>query len=235
MLDRRLTAICFDAGNTLLYAHPSPPEIYAEAMSNLGRPVEPDEVGPAFADAWAEMQQRTPPGQDRYSSLAGGERAWWGSFLRQVLERLEHDAPWQHLLDDLYAAFSRADVWRLFPEVKRTLQVARDRGLRLAVVSNWDHRLPEILAQLELDDFFEVVTVSALEGIEKPAPEIFTRTLDRLSVPASTTLHVGDSPREDYQGAEEAGLAALLIDRRRLFVDQDFRRIEALDELLDLF
>lgn len=234
VLERSVSAVSFDAGNTLLYVHPSPPEIYAAALSRHGRTVRPDDVGPAFAHAWAEMQRRTPPGQDRYSSLPGGEREWWGSLLREVLDRLEHDAPWQHLLDDLLAAFAHADVWRVFPEVWETLDTMRGRGLRLAVVSNWDRRLPEVLAQLDLSRFFEVITVSAQEGTEKPSPEIFERTLRRLGVPAREALHVGDSPREDYQGAEGAGLVAVLIDRERLFVDQPYRRITALDELLKL-
>lgn len=230
----RPAAVTFDAGNTLLYCDPSPSEIYAAKLSRLGRPVNAEEVGPVFRQAWAEMQRRTSPGQDRYSSEPGGERAWWGEFVKEVLGRLDHDAPWKPLLEDLYAAFSDDGVWRVFPETAATLRELRTRGLALAIISNWDRRLPEILRSLGLIDRFEVVTVSAIEGVEKPSPEIFQRTSSRLGVDPSSTLHVGDAPLEDYAGARNAGFAAVLIDRHGLFVDQPYRRISSLGEILEI-
>ena len=219
-----ISAVAFDAGGTLIYCDPSPAEIYATHLSRHGRSVRAEDVGPVFREAWAEMQRQTAPGLDRYSSVPGGERAWWGGFVQDVLVRLDHDAPWEPLLDDLYAAFSDEGVWKVFPETAETLRDLEARGVSLAVISNWDRRLPEILRALDLIDAFDVVTVSAIEGVEKPAPEIFERTLDRLGVAPASTIHVGDSPLEDYRGAEDAGLTALLIDRHKLFADDGYRR-----------
>ena len=115
MPDPTISTVTFDAGNTLLYCDPSPAEIYAEALGRHGRRVSAAEVEPVFAASWATLQEQTPPGIDRYSSEPGGERAWWGAFLRDVLERLDHEAEWEPLLDDLYDAFARPDVWQVFP------------------------------------------------------------------------------------------------------------------------
>ncbi len=226
-------AVAFDAGGTLIYCDPSPAEIYATHLSRLGRPVNAEDVGPVFRQAWAEMQRRTAPGLDRYNSVPGGERAWWGEFVRDVLARLDHDAPADELLDDLFTAFSDARVWKVFPETAETLSALSARGIALAVISNWDRRLPDILRTLEIVSAFDVVTVSAIEGVEKPAPEIFERTLDRLGVAPASTIHVGDSPLEDYRGAEDAGLKALLIDRRELFAGDGYQCIASLAEVLD--
>ena len=234
MIHNGYAAVTFDIGGTLLYSDPSPAEIYATHLSRYGRAVHADDVGPVFAEAWSEMQRRSAPGEDRYNSLTGGERAWWGAFVREVLDRLDHDAPWEALLDDLYAAFSEARVWRTFPGANKTLVELAGRGIRLAVVSNWDRRLPRILRDLDLVDHFEVVTVSAIAGVAKPSPEIFERTLDQLRVRADEALHVGDSPLEDYAGAQGAGLDAALIDRHGLFAGQPYRRIESLTEVLGL-
>lgn len=228
-------AVSFDIGGTLLYSDPSPAEIYATHLSRFGRAVRPEDVGPVFAEAWAEMQHRTAPGNDRYSSVTGGERAWWGEFVREVLIRLDHDAPWEALLDNLYRAFSEDSVWRTYPSAIETLDGLAARGVKLAVISNWDHRLPGILDALDLTDRFEVVTVSSIVGVEKPAPEIFERTLARLGVEAERTLHVGDSPLEDYSGAENAGMGAALIDRHGLFKGQPYLRLTSLAEVLELF
>lgn len=226
--------VTFDVGGTLLRSDPTPAEIYAIHLSRLGRTVEAEDVGPVFRDAWAEMQSRLTAGEDRYNSVPGGERAWWGEFIREVLARLDHDAPWETLLDDLYAAFSADAVWKVFPTARTTLRVLADRGARLAVISNWDRRLPGILQGLDLIDAFETVTVSAIEAVEKPAPEIFQLTLDRLGVAPEEALHIGDSPQEDYIGAQHAGLDALLIDRHDLFVEEPYHRITSLKEILDL-
>lgn len=228
------TAVTFDAGNTLLYCDPSPAEIYARELSRRGRPLSAEEVGPVFAGAWSEMQKRTDAGKDRYSSVAGGERAWWGEFIREVLDRLDHDAPWEPLLDDLYAAFSDPELWKTFPETHATLSNLADREVPLAVISNWDRRLPDILTSLGIVDFFAEVVVSAVEGIEKPSPEIFHRALTRLGLEAAEVVHVGDSPLEDYSGAETAGLSAVLIDRHDNFSHDGYRRISSLDGVLDL-
>ena len=227
-------AVTFDAGGTLIYCDPSPGEIYAHHLSRHGRPVLAEDVGPVFREAWAELQRRTVPGQDRYNSVPGGELGWWGEFVREVLRRLDHDASWEPLLQDLYAAFCDASVWKVFPETKSTLEELAARGARLAVISNWDHRLPNILQSLGLADTFETVTVSSIEGVEKPSAEIFSRTLERMDVAAGEAIHVGDSPLEDYSGAEMAGLGAALIDRHDLFVDEAYRRISSLDQILGL-
>ncbi len=224
-MEPRPLAVTFDAGNTLLAADPPPEALYAATLSRHGAPVTPDEVRPVFARVWARLQSETPPGRDRYTSVAGGERAWWANFVGEVLGELGHDAPRDTVLDELYAAFSRPEVWRVFPEVLPTVNRLREAGLRLAVVSNWDTRLPAILEGLGLAPLFDVITVSALEGVEKPAPEIFLRTVERLGVPPDRVLHVGDSPREDYAGAEAAGLAALLVDRPGLFGGDGFRSV----------
>ena len=234
MTTNHLIAITFDAGGTMIYCDPSPGEIYAHHLSRLGRPVQAEEVGPVFRDAWAAMQRQSVPGQDRYSSVAGGELAWWGAFVREVLRRLDHDAPWEPLLDDLYAAFCEASVWKVFPETMSTLEALAGREIRLAVISNWDRRLPGILRSLEIFEIFETVTVSSIEGVEKPSSEIFHRTLERMGLSAGETIHVGDSPLEDYTGAETAGLGAALIDRHDLFADEPYRRISSLEEILDM-
>ncbi len=229
-----ITTVTFDAGNTLLYCDPSPVEIYADVLSRHGRRVSAEEVEPVFAGAWSYLQEKTPAGIDRYSSRPGGEKQWWGAFLREVLNRLEHDAAWEPLLEELYAAFSNPEVWKVYPETLAALEGVRGRGLRMAVISNWDRRLPEILDGLGLTDWFQTIVVSAIVGIEKPAPGIFEDALRRLGVQPGQALHVGDSPLEDYDGSKAVGMEPVLIDRPGNFTGNGYRRIGRLDEVLNL-
>jgi len=228
-----ISTVTFDAGNTLLFCDPSPAEIYAVALSRHGRRVTAGEVEPVFAAAWSDFQERTPTGIDRYNSRPGGEKQWWGAFLREVLSRLEHEADWQPLLEELYAAFSNPQVWKVFPETLATLEGVHRRGLQMAVISNWDRRLPEILDGLGLTGWFQTIVVSAIVGIEKPAPGIFMRALERLDVRPEETLHVGDSPLEDYEGSTAVGMTPVLVDRPGSFAGNGYRRVGSLDEVFN--
>jgi len=110
-------------------------------------------------------------------------------------------------------AFSDPDSWRVADDVRPALETLRRDGVRLAVVSNWDSRLPRLLATLGLDGYFETLGVSALEGCEKPDPALFRAVLRRLGADPAQALHVGDVPELDLAGARAAGVDALLIDR----------------------
>ena len=219
-----LRAVLLDVGGTLIDSDPSPPEVYARVLSRWGPEVAASEVAPAFRATWAELGELHPPGLDRYHLLKGGERAWWGEFVRRVVDRLQHPAPWHEVLEELFTAFADPVLWRVYPEVVEVLEELRRRGLQLAAVSNWDSRWPGVLNGLGLDRHFEVVLVSALEGVEKPSPVIFHRAVERLALTPAECLHVGDSPLDDYRGAESAGIGALLLDRHGLFSD-GYRRI----------
>ncbi len=219
----KLKAVLVDVGGTLIEAVPSPPEVYAETLSRYGPAVSPAEVAPVFTEVWQEMTQEHPLGLDRYHLWKGGERAWWGAFLRRVLERLHHPAPWQEVLDELFATFARPERWRVYPEAFSVLKQLKDKGVKVGAVSNWDSRLPQLLHGLGLAPLLDVVVVSALEGVEKPNPEIFSRALQRLGVSAAEATHWGDSPLDDYRGAQACGIFPVLIDRHGLFFDSYVR------------
>jgi putative hydrolase of the HAD superfamily len=103
--------------------------------------------------------------------------------------------------------------FRPFPEVAGTLTAWRDAGLGLAIVSNWDVSLHEVLAGGSLAGLIDVVVTSAEAGAVKPDPRLFEVALERLGVPAALALHVGDSYDEDVLGARAAGVEGVLLAR----------------------
>ena len=84
---------------------------------------------------------------------------------------------------------------------REAIERLRARGLALAVVSNWDISLHERLDQLGIP-----IVTSADAGARKPDPAVFRLALERLGVPASRTLHVGDTDH-DREAAAAAGIA----------------------------
>ncbi len=131
---------------------------------------------------------------------------------------------------DLTGALLDSLRFHAFPEVPGTLAVLRERGVTLVVVSNWDVSLHERLAETGLAPLLDGAVASAEIGAAKPDPRAFERGLELAGAAAEEAWHVGDSPREDVEGARAAGIAPVLVSR-----DGTGAGIRGLDELLVLF
>ncbi len=81
------------------------------------------------------------------------------------------------------------------------------------VVSNWDCSLSSVLGEAGLLELVDGVVSSAEAGAAKPDPAPFRRGLELVGARPAEALHVGDSQREDGEGARAAGMDAVLIAR----------------------
>jgi putative hydrolase of the HAD superfamily len=111
------------------------------------------------------------------------------------------------LTPDAYVGALDAE-YGVLPGVREALARLRGLGLELAVVGNWDRRLPEHLERLGLAPFFRAIVTSAEAGAAKPDPRPFMVALEGLGVRPERALHVGDGPA-DEEGARAAGLRFL--------------------------
>ena len=109
--------------------------------------------------------------------------------------------------------------FELYPDVLTVLNALKQRGIRLAVVSNWPRGLESFCHEMNMDHFFDVIIASADIGIEKPDPRIFGEALRLLHASPESVVHVGDTMDEDIAGALSAGLQAVLLDRQDLQVN----------------
>ena len=205
-------AILLDAAGTLIDVAAPIGKTYSDLAREFGGDLDPDALTAGFRTAFAGAPPMAFPGRHG-ADLDRAERAWW----RAVVERVTREAggvpEFEAYFDQLYMHYAAARAWRVFPEVPGVLATLRDRGLGLAVVSNFDSRLPPLLDALNLAPFFDVVVCSGAAGAAKPERAIFTHALAALGVEAHETLHVGDSVEADYEGARAAGIEALLVDR----------------------
>ena len=123
------------------------------------------------------------------------------------------EPPSKTFFPKLYERFAQARAWRVFDDVAPTLAALRERGLKLGVISNWDDRLRPLLESLRFTDWFDSIVVSCEVGASKPAVAVFETAVQQLGVPADAILHVGDSFEMDVEGARNAGLNAVQIER----------------------
>jgi putative hydrolase of the HAD superfamily len=208
----RVRAVFFDAGATLLYPDPPVEEVYARVFSGDGARFTAGDLRDALAATWAAVQAEEKDGGDRYGGVRG-EAEFWRAFLTRVRGLLDGGVVSPAAFERLAAHFRSREAWRVYPDVLPILEHLKAADVGLAVVSNWDSFLPRLLEGHGLSPFLQTVSVSAIEGTGKPEAEIFRRTCARLGVSPEEVLHVGDSPRDDYEGARGAGLRAVLLDR----------------------
>lgn len=197
-----IRAVTFDVGGTLIAPFPSVGHIYADvaAAHGVGGLVAA-ELDRRFSQAWKSHRPES------YS------KSEWSRLVDMTFEGLTPEPPSGTFFDELYARFTQADCWRMFDDVMPTLIALRTRGLKLALVSNWDERLRPLLADLELAPCFDACVISCEVRSAKPDGMIFAAAAEALDLKAREILHVGDSDREDAGGALMAGLQSLLIDR----------------------
>lgn len=224
-----IRAVLFDAGATLVHPNPPVEEIYARELAADGCAPAPEALARALTQAWEEVRAERAP--DRYGGVRG-EAAFWRAFLGRVRGSLDGGVVSEAAFERLARHFRDPVSWAVYPDVIGTLEALAERGLSLAVVSNWDSHLPRLLDALGLASRFQTLAVSSIEETGKPDPEIFHRACARLHVAPGEALHVGDSLAEDYEGARAAGLAALLLDRHGRHQNVA-DRIESLEEILE--
>ena len=111
------------------------------------------------------------------------------------------------------------------------LRQLKAQGLELGIISNFDSRLFPVLRGLGIEQFFDTITISSLSQAAKPAPKIFHLALEKHAVDPEDAVHVGDSLKEDVEGAAKAGLTSVLIDRSEAEVAPGIHRIRTLEQL----
>jgi putative hydrolase of the HAD superfamily len=106
-----------------------------------------------------------------------------------------------------------SNAWRRIGlGVRESLERLRVAGFKLAVVSNSEGTIEQMLVEIGLRPLLDAVVDSSVVGVTKPDPRIFQIALDRLGLAPGDALMVGDSPSADVDGASAAGIRAALID-----------------------
>ncbi len=129
---------------------------------------------------------------------------------RAALGRISAAADYgEHVVDEAMAVFAlvRNDV-DIFPEVRPALEALRNDYVLIAVTNgNAD------LQAIGIDDLFHDIVTATMAGAAKPAQQIFDCAVRAGGAATHQTLHVGDHPEIDVDGARAAGLCAVWVNR----------------------
>jgi FMN phosphatase YigB (HAD superfamily) len=131
------------------------------------------------------------------------------------------------LVDSLYAVESEPRNNPFADDVVDTVVSLRESGVRIAVVSDIHIDLRPAFEAAGLGGLVDVFTLSFEQGVQKPDPRMFTRTLDALAVRPAEALMVGDRSRPDG-AAVESGIPTLLLPPLRSVDDRRLHHVMAL-------
>jgi len=210
----RVRAAPREAAGTLIRPREPVGETYARVARAHGVDLPGWRLDEAFRRVLAGAPPMVFPGEAP-EAMRRKERAWWREVVRRTFKAADQTArpdDFEALFDALFARFATADAWTAAPGAAHALAKLRAEGRRLAVASNFDHRLEGILQDLDLLAFFELVWTPAEAGAAKPDPAFFRGALARLGAAAAHAAHVGDDAEQDAAAARRAGLRTVVVD-----------------------
>jgi putative hydrolase of the HAD superfamily len=217
-----IEAIFFDVGNTLLF-----PNRERMLQSLHSRQVFPSEK--MLQKIERETKQEFDALVESHSAVDLG--FWWMFYTRLLRELGISD---QTTCRDLVAQTQISSNWcEIRPGTREALLRLRER-YRLAVISNADGKIAQVLMHCGIADCFETITDSGIVGKEKPHPAIFQAALTTLGLRAEQCLYTGDVYCVDYLGARAAGMDCVLFDVSGAYTEKGLPRVRSLEELEDL-
>ena len=220
-MNPKVKVIFFDVGNTLLF--PNRERIHAPLAE---RGFVPD--GEHLRDLECRTKNRF---DDMMAENGNIDHSFWRMFYSQLLSEIgvkdEDDA----IRDQLVASIQKSGNWdQIRPGTADQLHEISER-YRVAVISNADGKIEDVLHRCGIAHCFRSITDSGLVGYEKPRPEIFRKAMLSMNATPEESLYVGDVYSVDYLGATGAGMQAMLMDVPGAYRDKGVPRVESLEEL----
>jgi putative hydrolase of the HAD superfamily len=214
--------VLLDALGTLIELEPPWPHLVDELAARGGR----------VTEEAAREAMRAEMGYYRAHHDEAGDWPGLVDLRRRCAAIVQEHLATPLALDEVLAALLAALRFHAYPEVPGVLARLRADGARLAIVSNWDVSLYDVLERTGLRRLVDAVAISAELGVAKPDPAIFRVALERLGVDAAGAVHVGDSLEHDVAGARAAGLEAVLVVRDGAPARDGVRTVASLSELI---
>lgn len=217
-------AVLFDAGGVLL-------DLDYGYLRRLIEPHHRDVTEEALSQAEAHARRKV----EEHVRLGGQVADAWRDYFHFVLGAV-HVPPDAHggIIDSLWEAHQRVGLWTVpIAGAREVVAELKQRGFRLAVVSNAEGQVARDLDRAGYGPWLETIVDSHRVGVAKPDPAIFHIALKLLGVEAQRAVFVGDLPAVDVAGARAAGLAPILLDRHGIYPEGDVPRLRSLSELPD--
>jgi len=231
--------IFFDVGYTLMTLFPSRGDVYADIAYDYGYNLNPKIIEANFdqlGEEWDKQKIRTQPLTRASSKTVSKHYAQFNSevLIRSGIPRQDKSISLTIGKRIFNEVFSNNSLWRIFNEVKDFLNLLKKNNKKLAVIENWDKRLPGFMKSWswDLDKYFDFIISGGELKLRKPDPQIFQIALDKAKTKPQKTVYIGNRYTEDVLGAKELGITPILFDRERNYKNNDCLKFFKYKELL---
>lgn len=233
MFHKTIRLVTFDVTNTLLRFRVTPGQQYTEVAADCGVRLDGEAMARKFVNNYKAMNSQHP-NFGKKSNLNWDE--WWRKVVHNTLAtHVEDPKTLEKITTHLIESYKTKEYWLVNDGSVDILRFLRERGVTLGVISNYDPRLHQVLANVGLRKYFDFVVISYEVGFPKPAKEIFDKALKESRVSAiepRSALHVGDNEELDYRGALAAGWQAALVHSKSLINPNFFADLKHLHDAL---
>lgn len=215
-MTRPFDALIFDLGGTLIYFEGQWPEVLSRAYASLMKSLHAAGFDLDDGPFLKEFRHRI----DQYYLQREAEFIEYTTacLLRTLLADHGYpevsDAIVRSALRNMYAV-SQAH-WRTEEDAMSTLQLLREKGYRLGIISNASdaNDVETLIDRAGIRHFFDPILISATVGYRKPNPRIFRLALDAWGLAPERAAMIGDTLGADILGARNAGMFSIWITRR---------------------
>lgn len=199
-------AVVFDVDFTLIYPGPTfHGEGYQAFCARHGIVVDPGRFEQAVASA--------APLLDGPDDAPYAAELFIG-YTRHIIEQMGGaGAALDACAREIYDEWAACRHFELFEDVPGVLRALAAAGVRIGLISNSHRRLDSFRSHFGLQDVIAGAVSSSEHGYMKPHASIFNAALEILDVPPAHATMVGDSVRQDVEGALRAGMRAVLLHR----------------------
>ena len=201
----RVRAVTFDFGQTLAELDH---DFMARRVLGFGGELDPVAARGATVQAWHAYGA---------AKAQGHARAWQAMMLEYLragrVYKLRGDAGpayAEKIAQLLWDAQPTHNLWRKpISGMFELCQELASRQVPIAIISNSEGRLAELVSELGHSALFPLVVDSGRLGVDKPDARIFQHAAAQLGVSLAEVLHVGDAWEADVLGATAAGARAV--------------------------
>lgn len=227
--------IFFDAVGTLFGVKGSVGEVYSYLASQVGIKCDPQTLETAFFKQFKKADPLAFREVD-IMKIPDLEYKWWYRVAYdtyQEAEVMDQFKDFDGFFRQLYDYFATPHPWFLYTDVFPALQHWQKQGIPLGIISNFDSRIYEVLDIFGLTNFFQTITISSTTGAAKPDPYIFIEALKKHQCKPEEAWHIGDSKKEDYEGAKCVGLNPFLLERNEKIDRSNYTIIDSMERLVN--
>ncbi len=204
-------AIFFDFGDTLASTNPPYLIRLALAFRDCGYHVSDDDFESAYLKTDYEVQKKY---MERGTISPLEYREW---FFPKLCKHLSLEGESRIIRERIRTALRGIDYTRsALPGAIELIELLKDRGLILGVISNNDGTTQEKCEEVGIKNYFDIIADSTNLGFVKPDSRIFQFVLEKLNISSSEALHIGDLYGSDVLGGLNAGLDVIWLNKRRI-------------------